>query len=236
MTNAEDAVPPGAPATAAAAPPTAIAAAVPPPATAVPMDTDSSETDEEQELHHHQLEAMMPKICVLPLKYCKARGAPLPPPPPPAADHRLPAAAAVRSAGLHCAAASVRPAFAVIILLSRRRSPPPLHCLARSLARSRHRSPLLSSPPQTIHLIRHGEGFHNVAGHADVAEYRSYTWQDAHLTPRGWRQAQALGAHIRAAAFPVEVVIVSPLSRTLETAVRPPFCARGLGGVNCAWM
>eukprot|EP00798_Chlamydomonas_sp_ICE-L_P011676 gene11676-34398_t len=52
---------------------------------------------------------------------------------------------------------------------------------------------LLSMIPQrftkTVHLIRHGEGFHNVAGLRDHDEYASDEWFDAHLTEKGWTQA-----------------------------------------------
>ena len=43
-------------------------------------------------------------------------------------------------------------------------------------------------PSQVVHLIRHGQGTHNVAGHADAREYKSFEWLDAHLTAEGWRQ------------------------------------------------
>lgn len=42
---------------------------------------------------------------------------------------------------------------------------------------------------QTIYLIRHGEGFHNVGMDHNL---------DAHLTPRGWAQTAALNQHLRA--------------------------------------
>jgi broad specificity phosphatase PhoE len=63
---------------------------------------------------------------------------------------------------------------------------------------------------KTVHFIRHGEGWHNV-GLANA---------DAHLTPRGWQQAHALGRHMRehVATAGVQLVVVSPLMRTLETA------------------
>ncbi|KAL3137781.1 hypothetical protein ABBQ38_005041 [Trebouxia sp. C0009 RCD-2024] len=73
---------------------------------------------------------------------------------------------------------------------------------------------------KVIYLIRHGQGFHNVAGHKDSSQYLSYDWEDAHLTEYGWQQAEALNKHI--ANLPnrlqVDLVISSPLTRTLETA------------------
>ena len=41
---------------------------------------------------------------------------------------------------------------------------------------------------QTIYLIRHGEGFHNIGWEMNL---------DAHLTPNGWKQAAALKEHLR---------------------------------------
>ena len=41
---------------------------------------------------------------------------------------------------------------------------------------------------QTIHFIRHGQGFHNVAGELDAVAYKSGRYEDAHLTELGWQQ------------------------------------------------
>lgn len=56
---------------------------------------------------------------------------------------------------------------------------------------------------------------------------RSFEFLDAHLTDFGWRQAAALGRHIRGlgAEFRADAVVVSPLTRTLET----------VGGPRCWW-
>lgn len=85
-----------------------------------------------------------------------------------------------------------------------------------------------------------------MAGKKDTAEYKKWEYEDAHLTELGWKQvcclfivaglaenpttshsdvpphqAHALGEHIAALAgqFDVDAVIVSPLSRALQTAV-----------------
>jgi len=62
-----------------------------------------------------------------------------------------------------------------------------------------------------VHFIRHGEGFHNIGFDGNL---------DAHLTPTGWEQAHALNRHIRQLQPPldIQVIVVSPLVRTLETA------------------
>jgi len=69
-------------------------------------------------------------------------------------------------------------------------------------------------------LVRHGEGHHNVAGQRDVANYRDWQYQDARLTGRGERQAAALGEHLGQTALlgDVDLVVVTPLSRSIETA------------------
>lgn len=41
---------------------------------------------------------------------------------------------------------------------------------------------------QTVHFIRHGQGYHNVAGEADSQAYKSGKFEDAHLTELGWQQ------------------------------------------------
>jgi len=40
---------------------------------------------------------------------------------------------------------------------------------------------------KTVHFIRHGEGFHNVAGAISKENYKSYDYFDAHLTEIGWK-------------------------------------------------
>lgn len=97
---------------------------------------------------------------------------------------------------------------------------------------------------KVLHLIRHGEGFHNVAGGADPAAYRHWDWEDAHLTPAGWEQALALRAHLAGLgpAFRPGLVVVSPLTRTLQTAAgvfgsgpwQPPAAEGGSGAAVAA--
>lgn len=64
---------------------------------------------------------------------------------------------------------------------------------------------------KTVHFIRHGEGFHNI-GHSNNL--------DACLTERGWDQAHTLGRHMHSQqpTVGVQLVVVSPLVRALETA------------------
>ncbi|KAG2499069.1 hypothetical protein HYH03_003252 [Edaphochlamys debaryana] len=72
---------------------------------------------------------------------------------------------------------------------------------------------------KTVHFVRHGQGFHNVAGHIDHELYKSEEYADAHLTELGWQQAEALGRHVASTRLPVDLVVVAPLQRALETAV-----------------
>ncbi|KAK9839328.1 hypothetical protein WJX81_008390 [Elliptochloris bilobata] len=80
-----------------------------------------------------------------------------------------------------------------------------------------------STITKTVHFIRHAEGFHNVGWEQN---------DDAHLTGRGWAQTAALRRHLQELTLPlnVQVVIVSPLQRTLETAAGV-FGAPGGGGL-----
>mmetsp|Transcript_14541 Transcript_14541/g.27944 ORF Transcript_14541/g.27944 Transcript_14541/m.27944 type:complete len:306 (-) Transcript_14541:341-1258(-) len=77
---------------------------------------------------------------------------------------------------------------------------------------------------KVLHLVRHGEGFHNVAvrqagGNHDL--YKRWDFEDSQMTAFGWEQAFALKKHIQGSQAPitVDLVVVSPLSRTLQTAV-----------------
>jgi len=79
-------------------------------------------------------------------------------------------------------------------------------------------------------LIRHAQGYHNAAGEREREAYKSERYRDAHLTRRGWQQAAAAGRHWHGvyagrregcSSFLLprpELVVVSPLNRTLETA------------------
>ncbi|KAK4390329.1 Phosphoglycerate mutase-like protein 2 [Sesamum angolense] len=79
---------------------------------------------------------------------------------------------------------------------------------------------------KTIHLVRHAQGFHNVAGEKDHSAYMLPELFDAELTPLGWQQVDNLRNHVRSSGLSrrIELVVVSPLlskslSRTMQTAV-----------------
>ncbi|KAI4968620.1 hypothetical protein ZWY2020_045950 [Hordeum vulgare] len=74
---------------------------------------------------------------------------------------------------------------------------------------------------KTIYLVRHAQGIHNVEGEKDFAAYKSHALLDAQLTPLGWSQVDTLREHVTKSglAKKIELVVVSPLLRTLQTAV-----------------
>ncbi|XP_026433186.1 phosphoglycerate mutase-like protein 1 isoform X2 [Papaver somniferum] len=74
---------------------------------------------------------------------------------------------------------------------------------------------------KTLHLVRHAQGFHNVEGEKNHDAYLSEELFDAQLTPLGWQQVDNLHKHITECGIDkkVELVIVSPLLRTMQTAV-----------------
>ncbi|XP_061359358.1 phosphoglycerate mutase-like protein 1 isoform X2 [Gastrolobium bilobum] len=74
---------------------------------------------------------------------------------------------------------------------------------------------------KTVHLVRHAQGVHNVEGEKNHDAYLSYDHFDAHLTPLGWKQVGNLQKHVKACELfsRIELVIVSPLLRTMQTAV-----------------
>ncbi|KAM0882530.1 hypothetical protein ACQ4PT_032231 [Festuca glaucescens] len=72
-----------------------------------------------------------------------------------------------------------------------------------------------------IYLVRHAQGVHNVEGHKDAGAYLSPALLDAQLTPLGWSQVDCLREHVTKCglAKKIELVITSPLLRTMQTAV-----------------
>ncbi|KAJ4964717.1 hypothetical protein NE237_016566 [Protea cynaroides] len=74
---------------------------------------------------------------------------------------------------------------------------------------------------KTLHWVRHAQGIHNVAGDKDFTKYLSREFFDAQLTPLGWQQVDNLRKHVHASGLAkrVDLVITSPLLRTMQTAV-----------------
>ncbi|KAK7331790.1 hypothetical protein VNO80_28530 [Phaseolus coccineus] len=74
---------------------------------------------------------------------------------------------------------------------------------------------------KTIHLVRHGQGIHNVEGDKNYDAYMKSEYFDAHITPLGWQEVDNLRKHVCDSGIMkrIDLVIVSPLLRTLQTAV-----------------
>ncbi|KAH1103335.1 hypothetical protein AAZX31_13G236100 [Glycine max] len=74
---------------------------------------------------------------------------------------------------------------------------------------------------KTIHLVRHGQGIHNVEGDKDYNAYMKPEYFDAHLTPLGWQEVDSLRKDVHDSGLMkrIDLVIASPLLRTLQTAV-----------------
>jgi len=67
-----------------------------------------------------------------------------------------------------------------------------------------------------LHLIRHGESLHNEATYGKPEEYDPFLW-DAELSQRGREQVEALKEKVK--QIHPQLVVVSPLTRALQTAV-----------------
>ncbi|KAL3538740.1 hypothetical protein ACH5RR_002106 [Cinchona calisaya] len=74
---------------------------------------------------------------------------------------------------------------------------------------------------KTIYLVRHAQGIHNVEGDKNYKSYMSPEYFDAHLTPLGWQQVDNLRKHVHSSGLlnRIELVVTSPLLRTMQTAV-----------------
>ncbi|KAA8545695.1 hypothetical protein F0562_020854 [Nyssa sinensis] len=74
---------------------------------------------------------------------------------------------------------------------------------------------------KTLHLVRHAQGIHNVEGDKNYKVYMSPEYFDAHLTSLGWQQVDNLRKHVHACGLfkRIDLVITSPLLRTMQTAV-----------------
>ena len=81
-----------------------------------------------------------------------------------------------------------------------------------------------SDDEKTIYFVRHAEGYHN-KGERELPNWKSDNlgldpkYRDARLTPAGIAQSEALNKDLRKRAVPPpELVVVSTLSRTIQTA------------------
>ncbi|OVA07318.1 Histidine phosphatase superfamily [Macleaya cordata] len=74
---------------------------------------------------------------------------------------------------------------------------------------------------KTLHLVRHAQGIHNVEAEKDYNAYLSPALFDAPLTPLGWQQVDNLRKHVHVSGLAkrIDLVITSPMLRTMQTAV-----------------
>ncbi|KAA8493689.1 Phosphoglycerate mutase-like protein [Porphyridium purpureum] len=73
---------------------------------------------------------------------------------------------------------------------------------------------------KTVHLVRHAQAESNAAFEVVGREaYHDEQYADARLTLKGREQARRLGTHHAQALLQVELVVCSPLSRTIETTL-----------------
>ena len=72
---------------------------------------------------------------------------------------------------------------------------------------------------KTIHFVRHAEGHHNVAGKQNpLFGYLREDLEDATLTPHGIEQCHQLHDESKSMIEGAQLLLVSPLNRTLQTA------------------
>ncbi|KAL9450143.1 hypothetical protein AB3S75_011968 [Citrus x aurantiifolia] len=72
-----------------------------------------------------------------------------------------------------------------------------------------------------LHLVRHGQGVHNMEGNNGPEALLSQEFFDAQLSPLGWQQVDNLRKRVETSGLTqkIDLVITSPLLRTLQTAV-----------------
>ncbi|RYG96422.1 hypothetical protein EON65_54425 [archaeon] len=70
-----------------------------------------------------------------------------------------------------------------------------------------------------VHFVRHAEGHHNVAARNDpLRGYLRNDLEDAHITEEGLKQCQELSEKMKHVTAHSQLLVVSPMSRTLQTA------------------
>lgn len=78
---------------------------------------------------------------------------------------------------------------------------------------------LLRDDEKIIHLVRHAKGAHNAAAEFDYSAYKREDLEDALLTEEGVEQCFLLAEESEFLADAVELVVVSPMNRTIQTAI-----------------
>lgn len=76
-----------------------------------------------------------------------------------------------------------------------------------------------NSTTKIIHFVRHAEGHHNVAGRDDpLLGYLREDLEDASLTEQGVAQCKALRSESCKTVENAQLIVVSPMNRTMQTA------------------
>ncbi|XP_039003400.1 phosphoglycerate mutase-like protein 1 [Hibiscus syriacus] len=76
-------------------------------------------------------------------------------------------------------------------------------------------------PHKLVHLVRHAQGLHNLEPDRNRDPLTSFEFIDAQLTSQGWKQVRCKRKDVCAIGLlnGIEVVITSPMSKKLQTAV-----------------
>jgi broad specificity phosphatase PhoE len=78
--------------------------------------------------------------------------------------------------------------------------------------------PADAADAKVVHFIRHAQGHHNLAVATEGEQaYANWAWRDSRLTPKGLEQSAEAAPVTDRMKF--DTVLVSPLSRTLQTAI-----------------
>ncbi|RAL66216.1 hypothetical protein DID88_005888 [Monilinia fructigena] len=70
-----------------------------------------------------------------------------------------------------------------------------------------------------VHLMRHGEAYHNLGHSIDQINEQSYAIPDPPLTDEGIKQAKGARERMAERCAVPNIVLVSPLARTIETTL-----------------
>ncbi|WRX30477.1 Histidine phosphatase superfamily [Theobroma cacao] len=82
-------------------------------------------------------------------------------------------------------------------------------------------SPYPFASYKVLHLVRHAQGVHNLESEKSRDPLTSFEYFDAELSSQGWQQVCDQRRYVCASGLleKIEVVITSPMTRTLQTAV-----------------
>ncbi|PPR91421.1 hypothetical protein GOBAR_AA29264 [Gossypium barbadense] len=82
-------------------------------------------------------------------------------------------------------------------------------------------APYHSNQKLVIHLIRHAHGLHNLESERHRDPLKRIQYADPELSPLGWQQVREQRKDLSASGLleRIELVVTSPLTRTLQTSV-----------------